>query len=65
MLTVSDLREACEYIEREWGSDSKVAIQIRNDNGSLIGGGYLMDIFRSNDGTLFLSSHEFKQGSCE
>lgn len=65
MLTVSDLKEACERIEREWGSDSKVVIQIRNDNGSLLGVGYLMDIFRDKDGTLFLSNHKFKHGSCE
>lgn len=65
MVTVSELKEVCERIEREYGSDSKVVIQIRNENGSLIGGDYLMDIFRDSSGTLFLTNHKFKHGSCE
>lgn len=60
MLTVSDLKEACEQIEREWGADSKVIIQIRNNNNVLIAGDYLMDILIRKDGTLFLTNHEFK-----
>lgn len=65
MITVSELREACERIEREFGSDSKVCIQIRNENGSLKDGDYVNDIFRNAEGTLFLSNHIFKHGSCE
>ena len=65
MITVSELKEACERIEREFGSDSKVCIQIRNENGSLKEGDYCMDIFRDAEGILFLSNHTFKHGSCE
>ena len=63
MVTVSELKEACERIEHEFGSDSKIVIQFRNDNGSLIGGDYLMDIFRDSSGTLFLTNHKFKHGN--
>lgn len=65
MITVSELKEACEKIEREFGSDSKVCIQIRNENGSLKECDYLNDIFRDAEGNLFLSNHKFKHGSCE
>lgn len=65
MITVSELKEICETIEREYGSDSNVIIQYRNDNGSLVGGGYLIDIFRDSAGTLYLTNHKFKHGSCE
>jgi len=65
MITVSELKEACEKIEREWGSDSKVCIQIRNEDGSLINGDYCLSLFRDADGTLFLSNHKFKHGNCE
>lgn len=65
MIKVSELKEACEKIEREFGSDSKVCIQIRNENGSLKEGDYLNDIFRDAEGNLFLSNHKFKKGSWE
>lgn len=65
MITVSELKEACERIEREFGSDSKVCIQIRNENGSLREGDYCADIFRDAAGNLFLTNKKFKHGSCE
>lgn len=65
MITVSELKEACEKIEREFGSDTKVCIQLRNENGSLIDGAYCTDIFRDAEGNLFLSNHKFKKGSWE
>lgn len=65
MITVSELKEACERIEREFGSDSKVCIQIRNENGSLREGDYCIDIFRDAAGNLFLTNLKFKHGSCE
>lgn len=65
MITVSKLKEACERIEREFGSDSKVCIQIRNENGSLKEGDYCLDIFRDAEGNLFLTNHKFKRDSCE
>lgn len=65
MITVSELKEVCERIEREFGSDSKVCIQIRNENGSLKEGDYCRDIFRDVEGNLFLTNEKFKHGHCE
>lgn len=65
MITVSELKNICETIEREYGADSNVIIQYRNDSGALIGGGYLIDCFRDSAGSLFLTNHKFKHGSCE
>ncbi len=65
MITVSELKEACEKIEREFGSDTKVCIQLRNENGSLIDGAYCTSIFRDAEDNLFLSNHKFKQGNWE
>lgn len=39
MITVSELKNVCETIEREYGADSNVIIQYRSDSGALIGGG--------------------------
>ena len=65
MIKVSELKDICEEIEREYGADSNVIIQYRNDNGSLVGGGYLIDVFRDSAGSLYLTNHKFKHGSCE
>ena len=56
MITVSELKEACERIKREFGSDSKVCIKLRDEKSSLIDGAYCTDIFRDAEGNLFLSS---------
>lgn len=48
MITVSELKNVCKTIEREYGADSNVIIQYRNDSGALIGGGYLIDCFRDS-----------------
>lgn len=65
MISVSELKEACEKIEREYGSDSKVVIQIRNEDGSSKYGGYALDMFYGNDGTLFLTNKPSKYGNYE
>ena len=57
MLTVSDLKEACEAIEREYGSDGNVIIQIRDTEGSLINGTYAESMTRDSSGTLYLRGH--------
>lgn len=54
MLTISDLKEACEAIEREYGSDGNVIIQIRDAEGSLINGTYAESMSRDSSGTLYL-----------
>lgn len=57
MLTVSDLKEACEAIEREYGSDANIIIQIRDAEGSLINGTYAENMSRDSSGTLYLRGH--------
>lgn len=57
MLTVSDLKEACEAIEREHGSDGNVIIQIRDTEGSLINRTYAESMARDSSGTLYLRGH--------
>lgn len=54
MLTISDLKEACEVIEREYGSDANVIIQIRDAEGYLINGTYAESMSRDSSGTLHL-----------
>lgn len=56
-MTVSELKNICDVVEREYGSDSNVIIQIRDDDGSLIGGGYLLSVFRDDCGNLFLTNY--------
>lgn len=56
MITVSELKEACEKIEREWGSDSPVCIQLFNDGGDLLLGDYCRGIIPGVRGTLYLNN---------
>ena len=65
MITVSDLKNVCIAIENEFGSDSKVCIQLRDMHGNLIDGAYCIDMFCDNAGTLFLTNHKVKNSSCE
>lgn len=55
MISVGELRNYVEYIEREWGSDAKVCIQARDEYCKQIGGGYCDGIWHKKDGTLFLT----------
>lgn len=65
MITVSQLKEVCMKVEREYGSDSKVCIQIRDENGSLKEADYCLGLFGGEEGTLYLTNHKFKHGSYE
>lgn len=65
MITVSNLTKVCIAIEKEFGSDSKVCIQLRDTNGNLIDGVYCIDIFCDNAGTLFLTNQKVKHSQCE
>lgn len=60
MLSVSELKEACEFMEREFGADSKVCIQIRDDDGKLIERAYAISMLRDNDGDLYITNHNYK-----
>lgn len=64
MITVSKLKDACEKIEREFGSDCPVCIQIyKNDCGKIFGD-YCMGVYRNAAGALFLTNCAFKHGDC-
>ena len=60
MLSVTELKEACEFMEKEFGSDSKVCIQIRDDDGNIIEGAYAISVLRDDDGVLYLTNHAYK-----
>ena len=54
MTTVGELIKAFEYVKREWGNDSKVVIQIRDESDYLINGAYVNKFAINHDGTVIL-----------
>ncbi len=54
--TVKELREVCERIEREFGPDCKVRIQLRDEDGRLIDSGHCRVVTNNHKGTLYLSN---------
>ena len=65
MLTTGELENICKYINKEFGSDCPICIQIRNENGSLKEADYVVDFCNDKSGVLYLMNHKFKNGSCE
>lgn len=69
MSTISDLKEICEVIEREYGADGNIVIQIRDADGSLINGTYVESMSRDSSGTLYLRGYgrgsRSKTGLCQ
>lgn len=59
-MTVSKLKELCEKIEKAFGSDTNVIIQIRDINGVLINTDYASVAFIDSSGDLFLTNYEQK-----
>lgn len=58
MISVGRLKEICEYIEREYGSDTSVVAQIYDvENESRFMGSYVNNFWWNKSGTLFLSNH--------
>ena len=64
MLSVGELKEITESLEREYGSDTNVIIQFYNEDGSLNKGDYCTGFCNDKSGNLFLLNHKFKQGNC-
>ena len=60
-----ELENICKYINKEFGSDCPICIQIRNENGSLKEADYVVDFCNDKSGVLYLMNHKFKNGSCE
>ena len=65
MLTTGELENICKYINKEFGSDCPICIQIRNENGSLKEADYVVDFCNDKSGVLYLMNYKFKNGSCE
>ena len=59
-MTVSNLKELCEKIEKTFGSDTNVILQIRDINGNLINSNYISVGFIDSSGNLFLTNYEQK-----
>lgn len=58
MLTLEEIITALQYVQREWGNDSKVAINVYDDNN--VYGDYAMYICCGKDGTVFISNKKPK-----
>ena len=56
MLSIGELKNICENIEREYGSDSKVCLQILDKENHAKEAGYCLDFFVSKEGTLYLTT---------
>lgn len=58
MLSIGKLKDICACIEREYGSDCNVTIQLfdKSDKRRLLSGDYVLDYGWGDDGTLYLSN---------
>ena len=56
MLSIGELKNICANIEREYGSDSKVCLQILDKENHAKEAGYCLDFFVSKEGTLYLTT---------
>ena len=62
MLSVGELKKACEHVEKEYGSDSNVILQIYDLSGRrLIVGANALSCGWGDDGTLFLTNTNDKE----
>ena len=61
MITVGELKNICAYLEREYGSDSKVCIRILDNEGHAKEAGYILDFFFTKEGTLYLTDKKLKE----
>lgn len=63
MLTLDEIIEALQYVQREYGNDSKVAINIYDDNN--VYGDYATYICCGKDGTVYISNKRPKRKFAE
>ena len=54
MMTTGDLENICKSLNREYGQDTSICMQIYSENGHLDGGDYVIDFKVAENGTLFL-----------
>jgi hypothetical protein len=58
MLSIGELKNICSNIEREYGSDSKICLQILDKEDHVNEAGYCLACFTSKEGTLYLTTDE-------
>lgn len=64
MLNVSELKRACEYTEKEYGSDTSVVIQIYDTSGKkLLLGDQALSAGWLDNGTLIITNTSDKESS--
>lgn len=56
MKTSYELKDICDHIIKEHGSDKPIVIQIKDDNGDVTCGGYVSDIHVAENGILYLTT---------
>ena len=62
MLSIGELKRICANIEREYGSDSKVCLQVLDKENHVKEAGYCLDFFISKEGTLYLTTEMKHRG---
>lgn len=61
MINVGELKDFCEQIEREYGSDKNVILQIYSRDGELIRADYATGATCDHAGNLFLANKRFQK----
>lgn len=61
MLSIRELKNICSYIEQEYGSDSKICLQVLDKEKNTKESGYCLNCFVSKNGTLFLTANSWPQ----
>lgn len=62
MINIGELKDICEQVEREYGSDANVVLQIYSWEGELIRADYVAGVVYDQAGNLFLANKEFQKG---
>ena len=60
MINIGELKDICERVEREYGSDTNVILQIYSREGELIRVDYATGAACDHAGNLFLANGDFK-----
>lgn len=64
MINIGELKDFCEQVEREYGSDTNVILQIYSRDGELIGADYVAGVAYDQAGNLFLTNKGFRKEEC-
>lgn len=61
MINIGELKDICERVEREYGSDTNVILQIYSREGKLIRADYVAGVAYDQAGNLFLTNKGFQK----